>query len=173
MKKLMLLAGIVVASGQLFAQEQAQEITAKNSWLKAGVSVGVPVGEVAGVSSFMLGGELKGQLMTTNHWGIGLTSGYNHFFPKNDNDHYGTVPVGGFFRYYPKSSGFFAGSDVGYSFVTGPVENTGGFWVKPQIGYHNYNWNFFGFYNGVIRNAGNGGNIQAFGLGATYNLRFK
>lgn len=172
MKRIIILLTVALAAGRVQAQE-ATEITKKNSWLKFGVSAGVPIGEVASTNSFMLGGELKGQLMTTPHWGIGLTSGYNHFFPKDNGDHFGTVPLGAFARYYPKSSGFFVGTDVGYSFVTGPVENTGGFMVKPQLGYHNYNWNFFAFYNGVLRSADNGGNIQAVGIGTTYNIRFK
>ncbi|UYQ91187.1 hypothetical protein MKQ68_13915 [Chitinophaga horti] len=172
MKKIIIALTLVLAAGRLSAQE-ATEITAKNSWLKAGISAGVPIGEVAPVSAFTLGGELKGQLMTTPHWGIGLTAGYNHFFPKDDHDHFGTVPLGGFARWYPKASGFFVGTDIGYSLVTGPVENTGGFFVKPQLGYHNYNWNFFAFYNGVYRSAEHGSNIQAVGIGTTYNIRFK
>lgn len=172
MKRIIILLTVVLASGRLFAQE-ATEITKKNSWLKVGISAGVPVGEIAPVSGFMLGGEIKGQLMTTPHWGIGLTSGYNHFFPKDGFDHFGTVPLGAFARYYPKSSGFFVGTDLGYSLVTGPVPNDGGFYVKPQLGYHNYDWNFFAFYNGVFRNGDNGGNIQAVGIGTTYNIRFK
>lgn len=155
------------------AQSKTTEITAKNSWLKLGGSVGIPVGDIADVSNFTVGLELKGQLMETDHLGIGLTTGYNHYFVKNDLDDFGIVPLGVFVRVYPNPSGFFAGLDGGYSFVTGYDNAKGGAFLRPQIGYHNYDWNIFGFYNNVFRPNSDGGNIGSIGLGATYNIRFK
>ena len=171
MKRVFLAVAVLLTTATAMAQEST-EITKKNSWLKAGLNVGVPVGDLSDYSSFVAGLELKGQLMETNHWGIGLTTGYNHFFAKDNFDDFGTIPLGAFLRYYPQSKGFFIGSDLGYSFVT--TKNAdGGFYVKPQIGYHNYDWNVFGFYNGVLRSDNKGGNIQHVGIGATYNIRFK
>jgi len=172
MKKSLLTAAIVLASVCAFAQDPETEITSKNSWLKAGISAGIPVGDADDYSSFVLGLDLKGQLMSTPHLGIGLTTGYNHFFAKDGIEDFGTVPVGAFIRVYPKSKGFFAGTDAGYSFVTGIDGADGGFYVKPQVGYHNYSWNVFGFYNGVFRSETSGGSIQHVGIGATYNIRF-
>lgn len=175
MKKLVLSVAVLCLSAQLFAQTEPvpEEITAKNSWLKVGLNAGVPLGEAADVSNFTLGVELKGQIMTTNHFGIGLTTGYNHFFPKSGFDNFGTIPAGAFVRYYPRSTGFFAGVDLGYSFITGMPDATGGFYARPQLGYHNYSWNFFAFYNGILRNTDDGGHIQSVGIGTTYNIRFK
>lgn len=173
MKKLILATAIVFTAFGAFAQETPTEITSKNSWLKAGLSAGVPVGDLSDVSSFVLGLDLKGQLMSTPHLGIGLTTGYNHFFMKDDFESFGTVPVGGFIRVYPQAKGFFAGTDLGYSFLTNANDADGGFYVKPQIGYHNYSWNLFGYYNGIFRSDNSGGNIQHVGIGATYNIRFK
>lgn len=173
MKKLILFMAVTVLTGKLMAQQtEATEITKKNSWLKAGVNAGVPFGDLGDVSSFTLGLELKGQLMETNHVGIGLTTGYNHFFAKDDFDSFGTIPLGAFIRYYPQSKGFFLGTDLGYSFITGIEDADGGFYVRPQLGYHNYDWNFFGFYNGILRGDDNGGNLNYAGIGATYNIRF-
>ncbi|MEI9955328.1 MAG: hypothetical protein WDM90_03245 [Ferruginibacter sp.] len=45
-------------------------------------------------------------------------------------------------------------------------------YVKPQLGYHNYAWNLFAFYNQVFRNSGYI-DIQTVGVAATYNIRFK
>jgi len=173
MKKIVLLLAIATVSLKSFAQTQSGDVTSKNSWLKLGVNIGVPFGDLSDVSNFTLGAELKGQLMETKHWGIGLTTGYNHFFPKSGFSNFGTIPLGAFVRYYPKSTGFFAGVDAGYSFITGVPDATGGVYARPQLGYHNYSWNVFAFYNGIFRNTDNGGNLQYAGIGATYNIHFK
>ncbi|RYY45517.1 MAG: hypothetical protein EOO06_16340 [Chitinophagaceae bacterium] len=172
MKKVFLSAAIMLSTIAVFAQEPETEITSKNSWLKAGLSAGVPVGDLSDSHSFVAGLELKGQLMSTPHLGIGLTTGYNHFFEKDGFESFGTIPAGAFIRVYPKAKGFFAGTDVGYSFLTNANGADGGFYVKPQIGYHNYSWNVFGFYNGIFRGENTGGSIQHVGIGATYNIRF-
>ncbi len=48
--------------------------------------------------------------------------------------------------------------------------NDGGLYINPQIGYHNRDWNFYGFYQNTFTDAIN---IRSLGLGATYNIRFK
>jgi hypothetical protein len=151
---------------------QSTEVTPRNSWLKLGANVGVPVGNASNYSSFMAGLELKGQVLTTNYLGVGLTTGYNHYFGKDGYDGFGTVPLGAFLRIYPQRKGFFFGTDLGYSFVTGYDDAKGGVYVKPQLGYHNYSWNIFGYFNDIFRSDVNGGNIASVGLGATYNIRF-
>ncbi len=171
MKNLVAILALCVMT--LHANAQQEEVTPKNSWFKFGVNAGVPVGDVSDISSFVGGVELKGQLMTTPHWGLGLTAGYNHFFPKDNFESFGTVPVGAFVRYYPQSSGFFAGLDGGYSFVTNANGADGGAFFKPQLGYHNYSWNYFAYYNTILRSDNKGGNIDNVGVGVTYNIRFK
>lgn len=156
---------------QSFAQSTETPITKSNSWLKAGVSAGLPVGNISNYSSATLGVELSGQAMASPNFGIGVASGYTHFFGKNGGSDFGTIPLGLLLRYYPTSAGFFAGTDVGYSFNTNTASN-GGMYVKPQLGYHNYDWNFYGFYNQVF--AGNNGiDLQNVGVAAVYNIRFK
>lgn len=173
MKKYIVMLAILVSSSSLFAQTTDGEITGRNSWLKIGANVGAPIGNLSDYSSLALGLDLKGQIMTTNHIGAGITTGYTHFFGKEGVDDFGTIPLGAFVRYYPASKGFFIGTDLGYSFITGVPDATGGVYVRPEVGYHNYDWNIFGFYNGILRSDDNGGNIQLIGIGATYNIRFK
>ncbi|MBN8833873.1 MAG: hypothetical protein ABS68_03345 [Niastella sp. SCN 39-18] len=173
MKKIILATAIVFFATGVFAQQTETEITSRNSWLKAGLSAGVPVGDASDYSNFVLGLDLKGQLMETPHLGIGLTTGYNHFFAKNGYKEFGTVPLGAFIRVYPQAKGFFIGTDLGYSFLTNANGADGGFYVKPQLGYHNYSWNYFAYFNGIFRSASSGGNINHAGIGATYNIRFK
>ncbi|RXK85731.1 hypothetical protein [Filimonas effusa] len=173
MKKYILILAALAGSVSLFAQTTDGEITSRNSWLKIGANAGAPIGNLSDFSSFVLGADLKGQIMTTNHIGAGITTGYNHFFGKEGVSDFGTIPLGAFVRYYPSAKGFFIGSDLGYSFITGVSDAKGGFYIRPEVGYHNYDWNIFGFYNGILRSDNNGGNLQHVGIGATYNIRFK
>jgi hypothetical protein len=170
-RKILVWAVALLTTSGAFAQRS--DVTPKNSWLKAGLNVGVPVGDISDYSSFVAGVELKGQLMDTRNWGIGLTAGYNHFFGKDNFDDFGSIPLGAFLRYYPKSSGIFAGVDAGYNIITGDNNLDGGVYLKPQIGYHNYNWNVFGFYNHTFVDEAGINNVSLVGIGATYNLRFK
>lgn len=172
-KQLLLFALAMTVCTVSFAQSTTNNITTRNSWLKFGLNAGVPVGDMSDFTSFTAGLELKGQLMETNHFGIGLTTGYNHFFGKNNFNDVGTIPIGAFVRGYPKSTGFFAGLDAGYSIITGDNNVDGGVYLRPQIGYHNYNWNFFGFYNHIFVDEPGLSNVSHVGIGATYNIRFK
>lgn len=164
---------MVFVSGA-FAQQRTTEINPKNSWVKAGIIVGLPIGDLTDQSSVALGADVKGQLMSTPNWGFGLASGYTHYFPKEDHENFGSVPVGIFARYYPARQGFFAGADIGYSFQTGShLNGNGGMYIRPQVGYHNRLWNIFGFYNGIFRSDVKGSTLQYAGIGTTFNIMFK
>lgn len=173
MKKLFFAAIIIlIGANATYAQSQKEENLERRSWLKFGIDLGVPVGNASDVSSFVAGLELKGQLMETEHVGFGLTAAYENYFAKSGFNNFGVVPLGAFLRLYPARQGFFAGVDAGYGIVT-YSHATGGFFVKPQLGYHNYNWNVFGYYDNVFRSTSDGGNIGNVGIGATYNIRSK
>ena len=137
-----------------------------------GVDLGVLVGNASKVSSFVAGIELKAQFMQTEHVGLGLATGYSNYFAKSGYKNFGVVPLGPFLRLYPQSKGFFAGVDAGYGFIT-VADAKGGFYLKLPLGYHNYQWNVFGYFDNVFRNTSDGGNIGNVGIGATYNIRFK
>jgi hypothetical protein len=155
------------------AQPRTTEITRKNSWIKVGLNAGLPIARLADQAAFTLGAEVKGQLMSTPNWGLGITSGYTHYFPKEAAENFGSIPAGLFARYYPAKRGFFIGTDLGYSFQTGShLNGNGGMYVRPQIGYHNRLWNLFGFYNGIFRKETNGGHLQYLGIGTTFNILF-
>ena len=173
MRKIILFSAVTILFATVQVNAQSTPITSNNSWLKLGANIGVPVGNVSHYSSFTAGLELKGQVLETDYLGIGLTTGYNHYFGKNGFDGFGTIPLGAFLRVYPQSKGLFIGTDLGYSFITGADGAKGGFYVKPQLGYHNYDWNVFGYYNSILRSDDNGGSISSVGIGATYNIRFK
>lgn len=167
-KNLMTAALVLFAFTHSFAQNTAS--TVNNSWLKAGLEVSVPVGDIADYSAVSAGVVLSGQWLVNPNLGLGVASGYTHYFAKNDNtEDFGLIPAGLLVRYYPKAQGFFAGVDGGYSFLINRTE-TGGAYIKPQLGYHDYNWNFYGFYNHVFLD---NINVQNVGIAATYNLRFR
>ncbi|MEL0653292.1 MULTISPECIES: hypothetical protein [unclassified Algibacter] len=169
MKKILLVA-VLFGFNSVFAQEDV-EITSDNSWLKAGIITGVPVGDVNDASSYSLGLDLRGQYLINPNIGIGVASGYNHFFGKDNVDDFGVIPAAGFFRYYFTPNGLFLGTDVGYGFLTNVENNDGGLYVNPQIGYHNKDWNFYAYYQNTF--AEYDVDVQNVGVGVTYNIRFK
>ena len=169
MKKIFLIVGLLTLS-PMFSQEDDIEITSDNSWLKAGLTAGVPVGDASDLSSFNLGLDLRGQYLINPNLAIGVASGYSHYFGKDGFDDFGVIPAAGFVRYYFTPNGLFLGSDLGYGFLTGVDNNEGGLYVNPQIGYHNRDWNFYAFYQNTF--AENDVDLQNVGVGITYNIRF-
>ncbi len=170
MKKVFLLIGLSLGLNPIFAQDTELDITSDNSWLKAGLIAGVPVSDAGDASSFNLGLDLRGQYLFNPNLGIGLASGYTHFFGKDGFDDFGIIPAAGFIRYYFNTSGLFLGTDFGYGFLTGVDNNEGGLYINPQIGYHNRDWNMYAFYQNTF--AENDLDLQNIGLGVTYNIRF-
>jgi hypothetical protein len=170
MRKVILLFSFF-AFGTLMAQEEPIDINPNNSWFKLGLNAAVPIGDAADFSSFALGLDVRGQYLVTPHFGIGIASGYNHYFAKDDFDEFGIIPLAGFARYYFQKEGVFIGADLGYGFLTNVDNNSGGLYVSPQVGYHNPNWNIYAYYQHTF--ADNEVDIQAIGVGVTYNIRFK
>ncbi|WP_417855101.1 hypothetical protein [Xanthomarina gelatinilytica] len=172
MKKLFLVA-FLLGFAPTFAQEtdiEDVELTPDNSWLKLGLTAGVPIGDANDASSFAFGADLRGQYLFNPNIAIGLASGYTHYFGKDNIDDFGVIPAAGFFRYYFTPDGLFLGVDVGYGFLANIDNNDGGLYVNPQIGYHNRDWNFYGYYQNTF--AENELDIQNVGVGVTYNIRF-
>ncbi|MDP2161656.1 MAG: hypothetical protein Q8K02_14320 [Flavobacterium sp.] len=167
MKKFILVLSLVAVS---FTQAQELKITPENSWFKAGVNVGMPIGDTADITSLTVGGDFRGQYLVNPSFGIGIASGYNHFFGKDDVKDFGLIPLAGFVRYYFQPKGLFLGTDLGYGFLTNTDGNSGGMYINPQIGYHNEKWNIYGFYQHTF--AQNNFDLQVVGIGATYNIMF-
>lgn len=110
MKKLFLFIGIAVMSFNSYAQDVEDiEITPNNSWLKAGITAGIPVGDAGDISSFNVGLDLRGQYLFNPNFAIGVATGYTNYFGKDNFDDFGIVPLAGFLRYYFTPSGLFLG----------------------------------------------------------------
>ncbi|MFD2552265.1 hypothetical protein ACFSQP_10595 [Bizionia sediminis] len=170
MKKL-LVAVAFLGCLSAFAQTEDIDITPNNSWLKAGITAGIPLGDAEDFSSFALGADVRGQYLFNPNIAVGVASGYTHYFGKDNFEDIGIIPAAAFFRYYFTPDGLFFGADVGYGFLTNVDNNSGGLYLNPQIGYHNEDWNFYAYYQNTM--AENDINIQNIGVGVTYNIRFK
>lgn len=171
MKKLVLLLSLFTF-GIFYAQENRDtEITPNNSWFKLGLNAGLPVGDTSDFVSFTAGLDVRAQYLVNPHIGIGVASGYNHFFGENDFDDFGLIPLAAFGRYYFNESGWFIGLDLGYGFLTNIEDTSGGLYLNPHFGYNTYDWNFYLFYQ--YTDTGLETDIQSVGLGITYNIRFR
>ncbi|MDO5509460.1 MAG: hypothetical protein Q4F57_02075 [Weeksellaceae bacterium] len=166
MKKIGLMIALFVGMAFVNAQQGT-------NWLKLGVHAGIPVGDAGDYSSFMAGIDAKYQFLDFNSFGIGAATGYSHYFGKEmnvagmtiDAEDFGFIPLAVLLRYYPTQS-FFIGTDLGYAI--GVSDNfEGGFYFRPEIGWHNEDWNVFGFYQGVSDSPMN---IGAVGIGVNYNI---
>lgn len=159
--------------------------------LKVGLNAGVSLPMENAVAS--AGVDVAFQHLVTPSIGLGVASGYTHFFGRDndiennitlENNDFGVVPVAALFRFYPKKTGFFVGTNLGYGFITGNGDVTdnyttdrpeGGLYIKPEIGYHNTSWNFSIQYQKVF--TGDDGemgsqnyNAGSLGLAVGYNI---
>ena len=163
----------------------AQDV-AYTKMIKIGVNGGIALPSRNASSN--IGLDLGYQHLVTPGFGLGIATGYNQFFGKiNDGIKYNdfaVVPLAVLFRYYPQKSGFYLGADLGWGFIMGDKlvasnasiqRPTGGVYFKPEVGYHNINWNVALQYTKVF--TGNEGNIGThdysigvLGIGVGYNL---
>lgn len=192
-KKTILGLGIL-ATGIVSAQDteaaKFDNISMRNM-IKIGANVGLAVPSEN--ASAAVGLDVAYQHLVTPGFGLGVATGYTHFFGKEntvngvkyDNNDFGVVPVAALIRVYPKDTGFYFGGDLGYGFIVGddkvasnvgsPNRPDGGFYIKPEIGYHNNDWNFALQYQKVFTGnegemSGQNYNAGALGVGVSYNI---
>jgi hypothetical protein len=143
-----------------------------NTWLKAGPYVGLPISGVSSTHQFIIGLDLSLQFIETEAYAVGFKTGYAHYLPKENNDAIGEIPLALFSRFYPKTSGLFAGLEVGYSVLRNFAAAKGGYCTRPHAGFHTDNWNFFAFYELIFFEDEKVNDIQSIGISATYNFHF-
>ena len=160
MKRLSILVALIFSTIFVHAQKKGTD------WLKVGIHAGIPMADSKDVSSFALGVDAKYQFLDLKSFGLGLATGYTNYFAKENYDNHGVIPVAALLRYYPTRR-FFIGSDLGVGFVTGLDETKTGFYYRPEVGYHDNEWNIFLYYQGTHVNDFNVGNL---GIGANYNI---
>lgn len=176
----------ILALGLFFTGLVSAQNEQMTNMIKLGVNGGVAVPSTN--ASANVGLDLAYQHLVTPGFGLGIATGYNHFFGKEDNGYnnndFAVVPVAALVRYYPEKTGFYLGADLGYGFITGDdkvasnsltARPDGGFYLKPEVGYHNEDWNFALQYTKVFTGTtgnmvGQDYNVGSIGVGISYNI---
>ena len=180
----------ILALGLMTAGLVSAQSAEMRNMIKVGGNVGFAL--PAENASMNVGLDLAYQNLVTPGFGLGIATGYSHFFGREntvngvkvDNNDFGVVPVAALFRIYPKQTGFYFGTDLGYGFIVGddnvaanvPVARPdGGLYIKPEIGYHDRNWNFAVQYQKTFTGdkgeiASQKYNAGALGVGVSYNI---
>jgi hypothetical protein len=132
MKKVVLLFAVVIAAVSLQAQDK------KNLTLGVGVTVALPMGDLADGAGVGFGPKVQAEYMFTENVSGLASVGYN-FFTEKDGVTFSTLPVqvGGRYHF---TGGFFAGVELGYmnlhsKFTGGGSNSGGGFAFNPHVGY--------------------------------------
>lgn len=186
-----ILAGALLFAGLATAQQRK----GMKNMLKVGGHVGIVLPSEN--TSMALGVDVAYQYLVTPSFGLGVATGYTHFFGQEnegydfkqkkqsyDNNNVGVLPVAALLRYYPKKTGFYFGTDIGYGFLLGDNQITsninaerpnGGLYLKPEIGYHNNDWNFSIHYQKIFTDdkynfPNQDYNLGSLGIGVGYNI---
>jgi len=170
-----LMLSLITIKSALAQDVDLSKMSTENTWFKVGLNAGLPLQSTSvKESKFILGLDASLQFLETKASGIGIKSGYSHYFSAIDNvKSIGEIPLAIMYRFYPKTSGFFTGLDIGYSFIVNSLNTKGGFMGRPHMGYHGDNWNIFGYYNIVLIEEANQSNIQSLGISITRNIRLR
>ncbi len=171
--KLIVLVLMVSSSMLTEAQVDYSKADETNTWLKIGVNTALPITDFSSTHSFGLGIDASIQFLETKASGIGAKVGFVNYFGKGSNGDVSALPLALMFRYYPESAGWFAGLELGYAFLNGLAGTSGGYFIRPQLGLHYDYWNFFAYYDLIATEETDVIDLQAIGIGVTYNVRFK
>ena len=116
---------------QIYAQEG----------LKAGINLGIPVGDAGDISGFSIGLDAMYHWEVTNSFHAGIAGGFTNAFGKSLDTGFGSVeiedvqflPIAASGRFLP-SEEFKVGLDLGYAIGISDG-NDGGLYYRPIIGY--------------------------------------
>lgn len=177
---------VILGAGILMTGLVSAQSVSMNNMIKVGATAGIAVPSEN--LSAAVGVDVAYQNLITPGFGLGIATGYTHYFATDNNGYknndVGVVPVAALFRIYPKKTGFYFGADLGYGFLVGDDKVAsnytedrpdGGFYLKPEIGYHNRDWNFFLQYQKVFTGtkgnvANQDYNVGSIGAGFSYNI---
>lgn len=165
MKKLFLVSALA-----LFGAMNAQ------SGFKAGVHVGLPVGDAGDAYSFNIGVDASYMWPVADSFSAGVTTGYSAFLGKTVD-----IPFLGSYKYetlglvpiaataaYKFTPEFSLSADLGYGFTFGGGNSDGGFYYQPKVSYTlNEKHDISLGYQGVSKN---GASLSSINLGYAYNF---
>ena len=148
MKKLFLVA--IATVGFAFAG------TAQEGRFKAGVDVGLPMGDIEDSASFNLGANAAYVWNVGEGFDAGVGVSYNTYFAKEYDimgttykaDNANFLPIYGTAN-YSFTENIFAGADLGYAVgLTDGID--GGFYYQPKVGYQTEMFEVFIGYKGLM-----------------------
>lgn len=175
MKKIIFSLLSVILVSTAYAQDLSK-VSTKNTWMKIGVNAGVPLGNWKSnnvdATDFGLGLDVSVQFLETKANGIGLKAGYLNYFGKDNQDDIAIIPLAIMYRYYPESQGWFAGFEIGYSFINNHPGTSGAPFARPYAGLHFDYWNLYAYYD-YISPEESLPKMQAIGIGFARNIYFK
>ncbi|MCK0180528.1 hypothetical protein MWU50_14605 [Flavobacteriaceae bacterium S0862] len=158
MKKLLLVIVVVAFSFTANAQD-----------FRAGINVGLPVGDAGDAYTLNFGVDLSYMWNVSDDFDAGLSTGYSHFILDSEfnGDDASFLPLAGSAR-FNASEEFVLGADLGYGIGISPDGNDGGFYYRPLIGYNvGGNTQITASYSGV---SVDGGTFSSINLGVNFGL---
>lgn len=114
--------------------------------LRLGVNAGIPVGDVADVSSFNAGADIAYLMGFGDTFQIGPMVGYSHFFGEDDIDDFQFLPIAATARI--GLAGLEVGLDLGYGLgISDDID--GGFYYRPKLGFSLFGLSLIGSFTGI------------------------
>ena len=133
MKKVLFIAVVVLGLGNINAQ---------NGSFNAGVSIGLPTGDISDSSSLAISVEANYLFEISDQFKVGPSISYLHYTGKKDilgsgydQDDMSFLPIAAAAR-FAASEKFTIGADLGYGFGISPDDIEGAFYYRPMIGYN-------------------------------------
>jgi hypothetical protein len=162
MKKLILSAMAVCAFGFASAQEGG---------FRAGINVGMPMGDAGDAYSLTLGAEVGYLWEVADGFKAGASVGYSTFMVKSEYEDLGGesaafLPIAATAQ-YSFTDNIFAGLDLGYAMGMAPEGNDGGMLYQPKVGYQTETFEVFLGYRGISTE---GTATSSIGLGFNYKF---
>src|SRR5690606_5783991 len=144
--------------------------SAQEGGFKAGVNVGMPMGDTSDGYSLAIGAEVAYMYPISDEFQIGASVGYLTFMAKEVNgdkgDNVAFLPIAATAQ-YSFSENIFAGADLGYAMGLAPDGNDGGMMYQPKVGYQTETFEVFLGYRGI---ATEGTATSSVGLGFNYKF---
>lgn len=162
---------IILSLLAVFAFGAAQ---AQDGGFKAGINLGIPMGDISDSYSFTVGLDVAYMWEISDKFSAGVTTGYAHYFGKTveffeieiDLDDAGFIPLAGTAQ-YSITDNIFVGADLGYAIGISPDGNDGGFLYQPKVGYQAEKFEVFAGYKGI---SVDGGTFSSVNLGFNYKF---
>jgi len=152
---------------------------AQEGKFKAGINLGLPMGDIKDSYSLAVGLDLAYLWSISDKFQAGLTTGYAHYLGKSetvdlgfglsttvDFEDGGFIPLAGTAQ-YSVSENFFVGADLGYAIGVSPSGNNGGFLYQPKVGYQTEKFELYAGYKGI---SVDGGTFSSVNLGFNYKF---